>query len=212
MKTTTIVLLLPALLAPLAGRLAAEQPDQMAQHHQMMARHEEIGKLIDRLQKSFAVLENEKDPVQLKKELAEHGALLKELQTSFEAMPKMMGKGMTAVAAEPLAGQATAVGGAGASRHFALNTQGGVIGIEASNLDDPVAADEIREQLAQLARTGVTELQRFRADIDYVYMPTAGGGELRIESRNDEALNAIHEYLRLQIRELQTGDSEDIRN
>lgn len=87
-----------------------------------------------------------------------------------------------------------------------------MIGIEASNLDDPVAADEIREQLAQLARTGVTELQRFRADIDYVFMPTAGGGELRIESRNDEALNAIHEYLRLQIRELQTGDSEDIRN
>src|SRR5690242_2403682 len=46
----------------------------------MISQHEEVSKLVKRLQNSFAILENEKDPALLRKELAEHGALLKELE------------------------------------------------------------------------------------------------------------------------------------
>ena len=97
------------------------------------------------------------------------------------------------------------------AQHFLLNAEGGVIQAEAGNPEDPMAPDEIRANLTQVAKTGVPELQRLRADINYVFTPTAGGGELRIESRNAEALNAIHEYLRTEIRELQTGDSENVK-
>lgn len=100
---------------------------------------------------------------------------------------------------------------ADAGHHFLLSTEGGVIQVEAANPEDPMAIDAIIANLTQLAKTGVPELRRFRADISYVFMPTNAGGELRIETMNSEALDAIHEYLRNQIRERQTGDSEQIR-
>ena len=46
----------------------------------MMAQHQETAKLIDRIVNDFAAIENEKGPAALKSKLAEHGALLKELQ------------------------------------------------------------------------------------------------------------------------------------
>ena len=67
--------------------------DMMAQHQQMMSQHQELGKLIDRLNTSFAALEDEKNPTLLKKKLAEHGALLKELQSKFQQNSGMMGMG-----------------------------------------------------------------------------------------------------------------------
>ena len=54
----------------------------------------DIAKLVARLENSFAILENEKDPVLLKKELAEHGALLKDLESKVGGEKKEMCKGM----------------------------------------------------------------------------------------------------------------------
>ena len=68
-------------------------PDMMAQHQKMMTQHQEMGKLIDQVVKSFSALENEKDPSLLKKKLAEHGALLKELHSKFQQNSGMMDMG-----------------------------------------------------------------------------------------------------------------------
>ena len=69
---------------------AAMSPDMMAQHQKMMSEHAEIGKLINQLVKDFSALENEKDPALLKKKLAEDEAMLKQLQTKFQAASGMM--------------------------------------------------------------------------------------------------------------------------
>jgi len=50
----------------------------------------ETGNLVDRLTKSFAAIEAEKDPAALKGKLAEHGALLKELQKNVQSQSHMM--------------------------------------------------------------------------------------------------------------------------
>ncbi len=77
-----------------AGSAATASPDMMAQHQKMMAQHQEIGKLIDELAKDLAALQNENDPAQLKKKLAEDSARLTELQSKFQAASGMMGQSM----------------------------------------------------------------------------------------------------------------------
>jgi hypothetical protein len=62
----------------------------------MMAQQQETAKLIDQLTTSFAAVEAEKDPTNLKTKLAEHGALLKQLQTKSQESMRMMHEHMTA--------------------------------------------------------------------------------------------------------------------
>ena len=56
----------------------------------MMAGKADVAKLVDQLVTGFAALENEKDPAALKTKLAEHGKLLKELQSKIQAESQMM--------------------------------------------------------------------------------------------------------------------------
>jgi len=59
---------------------------------QIMTAQQEVSTLADQLLKSFARIENEKDPAVLSKQLAEHGALLKELETKIQGQSQMMEK------------------------------------------------------------------------------------------------------------------------
>ena len=59
---------------------------------EMMAHHSEITQLVDKLAQSFAAVQAEKDPTALAKKIAEHGALLKELQAKMAEHEKMMAK------------------------------------------------------------------------------------------------------------------------
>ena len=80
---------------PLVGSPADEAaPAPAAAHCMMMAQHGDIAKLVSRLENSFAILENEKDPALLKKELVEHGALLKDLESKVGGEKNEMCKGM----------------------------------------------------------------------------------------------------------------------
>ena len=56
----------------------------------MMAEHAEAAKLVDQLMNGFTAIESEKDPAALKEKLAEHGKLLKELQTKLQGQSQMM--------------------------------------------------------------------------------------------------------------------------
>jgi len=64
--------------------------NMMTQMPKMMMGQTETGKLVDQLVKSFAAIEAEKDPAALKATLAEHGGLLKELQTKVQSQSRMM--------------------------------------------------------------------------------------------------------------------------
>jgi hypothetical protein len=72
------------------------QPDtpkttkMMSHMQQMKMGQDETRKLLDQLLTTFAAIETEKDPAALKQKLAEHGALLKQLQTKAQAHAHMM--------------------------------------------------------------------------------------------------------------------------
>jgi hypothetical protein len=203
------------------------RPQQM---QQMMTQHQEIEKLIDQLVKDFAALENEKDPAVLKKKLAEDSALLKRLQTSFHSgMMGMMGQ-MTAHSMMMQHGQQVmGFSQTETTHHFFLSNDGGVIQVEANDPKDTQNRDLIRTHLAHIAQAfatgdfsdpmavhdkvpdGVPVMQRLKGDIHYSFEETPSGGRVVVKTANSQALDAIHEFLRFQIREHQTGDSLDVK-
>jgi hypothetical protein len=54
---------------------------------------------------------------------------------------------------------------------------------------------------------GVAEMKRLRSDIDYRYESIAAGGRIRITTKSDGALAAVHDFLKFQVIEHRTGDS-----
>ena len=232
-----IVTLLFAALSLFSFRAIAQQSephqegmmskDMMAQHHKMMTQHQEMGNLIDQLLKSFSVLENEKDPVLLKKELAEHAALLKELQTKFQQNSAMMEMGQMSEHSMMMQRRENAMGFSQTqtTHHFFLSKDGGVIQVEANDPKDTQNRDLIWTHLAHIAQAfaagdfsdplavhdkvpdGVPVMQRLKGDIRYTFEQTPQGGRVVINTANPEALDAIHQFLRFQVSEHQTGDS-----
>ena len=57
--------------------------------------------------------------------------------------------------------------------------------------------------------SGVPEMDKLKDEIQYRYEETEKGARVRISTQNKEALAAIHEFLKFQIAEHQTGDPTD---
>jgi hypothetical protein len=57
---------------------------------------------------------------------------------------------------------------------------------------------------------GSETMSRLKDQIRYQLKETPQGAEIEISSKNEEALNAIHEFLRFQNSDHKTGDSVDI--
>ena len=74
----------------MSGNMISQMPQMMAQMPQMMMGQNETGKLVDRLMTSLAAIEAEKNPTARRKKLAEHGMLLKELQTQVQSQSHRM--------------------------------------------------------------------------------------------------------------------------
>jgi hypothetical protein len=234
---TMIVTLILAASSLFAFRVTSQQSehhqggmmsqDMVTQHQNMMSQHREMGTLIDQLLKSVAALENEKDPVLLKKELAEHAALLKELQSKFQQNSAMMGKGQMDEHSMMMQHGEKAMGFSQTetTHHFFLRKDGGVIQVEANDPKDTQNRDLIRTHLAHIAQAfaagdfsdplavhdkvpdGVPVMERLKGDIRYTFEQTPQGGRLFISTANTQALDAIHQFLRFQVSEHQTGDS-----
>jgi len=110
---------------------------------------------------------------------------------------------------------------------FRLTPRGGVIEVAANDRKDAETRDAIRSHLGHIAKMfaegdfdapmlihgqeppGVDVMKRDRAKITWQYEETNMGG--RVVARTDDAAAraAIHEFLRFQIEEHQTGDSEE---
>ena len=213
-----------AVLITITGAVVFAQ-NTPTQHEQMMAQHEAMGKLVDQIVKSFSVLENEKDPALLKKELAEHGALLKELQNKFQQNAGMMGQMSQHSMMMQHGEKAMGFSQTATTHHFVLKKNGGVIQVETKDPQDLHNRDLIRMHLAHIAQAfaggdfsdplavhdqvpdGVPAMQRLKGKIRYSFEETPQGGRVLINTTNSEALNAIHQFLRFQVKEHQTGDS-----
>jgi hypothetical protein len=110
------------------------------------------------------------------------------------------------------------------THHFRLTEDGGSIEVLANEAKDTESRDQIRMHLSHIARMfsegnfkapmlihdqappGVPVMQRLKAEITYKFEETEQGGRVRLTSNNREAVAAIHEFLRFQIKEHKTGD------
>jgi hypothetical protein len=114
------------------------------------------------------------------------------------------------------------------THHFRLYPDGGAIDVSANGASDLDSRDRIRVHLRSIAAAfsegrfdtpmavhdrippGVPAMERLKADISYTYEETELGARVRITTNNPEALGAVHEFLRFQIEDHQTGDPTDV--
>lgn len=114
------------------------------------------------------------------------------------------------------------------SHHFLLSGSGGSIEASANDPGDTASRDAIRGHLAHIASMfsegnfdapmlihdrvppGVPTMKQTKASIEWKFEETEAGGRVRIATKDAEALAAIHEFLRFQIEDHETGDPKEI--
>ena len=111
------------------------------------------------------------------------------------------------------------------AHHFLLFEDGGAIDIAVKDVADSANRDAIRGHLPHIstmfsdgnfdapmlvhdtkAVPGIKTLVERKATITYRYVETPAGGRVDIVTKDAQALKALHEFLRYQIKEHQTGD------
>lgn len=114
------------------------------------------------------------------------------------------------------------------THHFRVLSDGGSIEVSANSPKDTVSRDQIRMHLSHIAKMfsdgnfnapmlihdqippGVPTMQKLKGEVQYKFVETEQGGRIRISTSSPEALQAIHDFLRFQIKEHKTGDSLDV--
>jgi len=115
------------------------------------------------------------------------------------------------------------------THHFHLTASGGVIEVQTNDPSDTTTRDQIRQHLDGISKAfaqgefsspmmthgkippGVPDMQRMKGDLSYKYVETDRGGTVVISTTNAETVKAVHAFLRFQIEEHQTGDSEAVQ-
>jgi len=114
------------------------------------------------------------------------------------------------------------------THHFLLANDGGSIQVEANDPKDNESRDQIRRHLRHIAMMfsegnfdvpmlihektppGSDVMQKLKADINYKYKELERGASIQISTNNAAALQAIHDFLRFQIKEHMTGDPLEV--
>jgi hypothetical protein len=114
------------------------------------------------------------------------------------------------------------------THHFRLLPDGGAIEVSANDPKDTASRDQIRAHLAHIAQMfaagnfsvpmfvhdttppGAATMRKLRGHIRYRYRETRDGGRVDIRTRDPQALEAVHQFLRFQIAEHHTGDSTQV--
>jgi hypothetical protein len=116
------------------------------------------------------------------------------------------------------------------THHFHLRGDGGTIEVSANDPKDQRNIAAIRSHLSHIAQLfaggdfttpmsihetvppGAASMRLLKSAITYEYEQNASGGQVRIVSKDAVAIAAIHDFLRFQITEHETGDSPDVQN
>ena len=114
------------------------------------------------------------------------------------------------------------------THHFRLLADGGSIEITANSTQDNESRDQIRMHLGHIAKMfadgnfnapmlihdqtppGVPTMQKLKSDIQYKFEESEAGARIRISTNSAEALTAVHDFLRFQIKEHKTGDALEV--
>ena len=110
------------------------------------------------------------------------------------------------------------------THHFLLRKDGGAIQVTAKSATDKDSLEEIRMHLEHIRRAfqsgefnipmfvhdqtppGMPVMTKLKDQIHYKYESIENGGRVLISSTNAEAVAAVHDFLKFQITEHQTGD------
>jgi hypothetical protein len=116
------------------------------------------------------------------------------------------------------------------AHHFVLFKDGGAIQVGANDPKDDVSREQIRMHLSHIAKMfsagnfnvpmfihdttppGVPTMEKLHSEIHYQYLQTDRGAKIVIATANPQAVQAVHEFLRFQIQEHQTGDPTEVTN
>ncbi|MGA2811311.1 MAG: hypothetical protein ABSG16_07935 [Candidatus Acidiferrum sp.] len=114
------------------------------------------------------------------------------------------------------------------THHFRLYQFGGAIEVSANDSKDLTSRDQIRMHLSHIVTMfaqgvfnvpmfihdkmppGASTMSKLRDQIRYQLEDTPQGARIEIVTKNKEALTAIHDFLRFQISDHETGDSVEI--
>jgi hypothetical protein len=114
------------------------------------------------------------------------------------------------------------------THHFLLQKDGGAIDVSANDAADTATRDEIRMHLRHIAQAfaagnfdlpmfvhdrvppGVREMQKRKANISYRFEETERGARVVISTSDRRALRAVHDFLRFQIEDHETGDPKQM--
>jgi hypothetical protein len=110
------------------------------------------------------------------------------------------------------------------THHFRLYATGGAIEVVANDAADVTTLSQVRTHLKEIAGEfatadfakpfathgevppGVRTMQAQRSALAFQYEDTPAGGRVRIATSDATVIQAVHEFLRYQIREHATGD------
>lgn len=114
------------------------------------------------------------------------------------------------------------------THHFRVLPDGGAIEVTVNEANDKTNLSAIRSHLSAIAAMfqngdfstpmfihdglppGVTTMKLMKAAIQYTYEEMPSGGRVRLQAADAIAVAAIHDFLRFQITEHQTGDSVQV--
>lgn len=115
------------------------------------------------------------------------------------------------------------------THHFLLAKDGGAIQVTAKSADDKTSIEQIRHHLKYIRNSfqsgqfdipmfvhgqtppGVPVMSHAVDKIRYRYEEEPNGGRVVITTDDKDALAAVHEFLRFQIREHKTGDPLEVK-
>lgn len=110
------------------------------------------------------------------------------------------------------------------THHFRLYSDGGAIEVTANDSKDTENAQAIRSHLTHIVSMfsngnfsvpmfthdqtppGVTVMNEKRGEIFYTFEELPAGGRVRIKTKHQATLKAVHDFLRFQIKDHHTGD------
>ena len=114
------------------------------------------------------------------------------------------------------------------THHFRMAKDGAAIEVTVNEATDKANLEAIRSHLSQVAAMfgngdfstpmfvhggvppGVTTMKLMKETIRYSYEEMASGGRVRLQSNDAIAIAAIHDFIRFQITEHQTGDGLEV--
>jgi len=115
------------------------------------------------------------------------------------------------------------------THHFELSYDGGAIEVRSNDVNDTASRDEIRSHFRRIVPMfadgnfnvpmlvhsttvpGTATMTRLRNQIHWDLAETPRGARIVITADNKPALDAVHEFLRFQIEDHQTGDCPMVR-